>query len=375
MPSAASPETPATAVPPQSAAEQLMGAARDTTGQQATPPDSSTIQRFSAEVSEATRLLMRGEWDLLWQRVYAVTIDFFVGFVPRLVQALIVLELLCLVYRGVQIVLFRLLDRSQRVDAGLQSVLLKVYRFVASVLIAVLVLDQIFDSVTGLVAGLSIAGIAIGFAARDSLENFISGVIIMMDKPFRMGDNVEVDGQFGTVEDITLRSTRMRTLNNEVIVMPNTQMINQKLLNHTMKDMLRVEIFFGIAYKERPQEAREVVLKEAEGDDRWHPDYEPSVIVTEMGDSSVNMRLRLFLKNPKQEVPVRWEYTEKVREALREADIEIPFPHLQLFVDETKAFEGAPWMPASGRRTTSGGGPPKQLDDGSPAEGRQTADD
>jgi small conductance mechanosensitive channel len=375
MPSAAFPETPATAVPPQSAAEQLMGAARDTTGQQATPPDSSTIQLLSAEVSEATRLLMRGEWDLLWQRVYAFTIDFFVGFVPRLVQALIVLGLLCLVYRGVQIVLFRLLDRSQRVDAGLQSVLLKVYRFVASVLIAVLVLDQIFDSITGLVAGLSIAGIAIGFAARDSLENFISGVIIMMDKPFRMGDNVEVDGQFGTVEDITLRSTRMRTLNNKVIVMPNTQMINQKLLNHTMKDVLRVEIFFGIAYKERPQEAREVVLKEAEGDDRWHPDYEPSVIVTEMGDSSVNMRLRLFLKNPKQEVPVRWEYTEKVREALREADIEIPFPHLQLFVDETKAFEGAPWMPASGRRTISDGGPPKQLDDGSSAEGRQTADD
>ena len=180
---------------------------------------------------------------------------------------------------------------------------------------------------------------------------------------------MEVDGQFGTVEDITLRSTRVRTLNNEVMVMPNTQMINQKMLNHTMKDMLRVEIFFGIAYKERPQEAREVVLTLVDGDDRWHPDYEPSVIVTEMGDSSVNMRLRLFLKNPKQEVAVRWEYTEKVREALRDADIEIPFPHLQLFVDETKAFEGAPWMPSSGPQTADGSGPPpKQLGDGSSAD-------
>ena len=369
MPSA-SPETATTAAPPQSAAQQLMGAAQsDTTGPDAVPPDSSTIQRLSAEVSEATRLLMGGEWDLLWQRVYALTIDFFVGFVPRLVQALIVLGLLYLLYRGVRVVLFRVLDRSQRVDAGLQGILLKVYRFVAAVFIGVLVLDQIFGSIAGLVAGLSIAGIAIGFAARDSLENFISGVTIMMDKPFRVGDNVEVDGQFGTVEDITLRSTRVRTLNNEVMVMPNTQMINQKMLNHTMKDMLRVEIFFGIAYKERPQEAREVVLTLVDGDNRWHPDYEPSVVVTEMGDSSVNMRLRLFLKNPKQEVAVRWEYTEKVREALRDADIEIPFPHLQLFVDETKAFEGAPWMPASGPQTADGSGPPpKQLGDGSSAD-------
>jgi small conductance mechanosensitive channel len=347
---------PSPVAAPSQSAQQILGISSDSTQQAAPPPDSTTIQRFSAEASEATRLLLRGEWDQLWRRAYTGSIDFLVGFVPRLVVALILLLLLYLAYRGVRAVLFRVLDRSKRVNPGLQGILLKIYRAVGLTFIAVIVLSQIFTSITGLLAGLSIAGIAIGFAARDSLENFISGVTIMMDKPFRVGDNVEVDSQFGTVEDITLRSTRIRTLNNQIMVVPNVQMVSHKILNHTMKDVLRVEIFFGIAYKERPQHAREVLLAMAEGDERWHPDYPPSVIVTEMSDSSVNMRLRLYLKNPKQEVPVRWEYTEKVREALRDAGIEIPFPHMQLFVDETKAFEGAPWMPQQGALGDGSGG-------------------
>ena len=99
---------------------------------------------------------------------------------------------------------------------------------------------------------------------------------------------------------------------------------------------------FGIAYKERPQAAREAVLAAAEGDARLHPDHAPQVVVTALGDSSVDMELRLFLKDPGLEVPVRTEYQEKVFEALTAAGIEIPFPHLQLFVDEAKAFEETP---------------------------------
>ncbi|MDX1532126.1 MAG: mechanosensitive ion channel, partial [Rhodothermales bacterium] len=175
---------------------------------------------------------------------------------------------------------------------------------------------------------------------RDTLENFISGITILLDQPFRVGDNLVVEDTFGTVEEITLRSTRIRTLNNEVAVLPNSQMIQQKVVNHSLLGVLRVVVPFGIAYKEYPQQAREVALKTTEGDRRLHPDYPPSVVVTQLNDSSVDMELRLFLKDPKLEIPVRFEYIEKVREALRAADIEIPFPHLQLFVDEAKAFEG-----------------------------------
>jgi small conductance mechanosensitive channel len=262
-----------------------------------------------------------------------------VGLIPKLAGALFVFLLFYLIYRVLRTLLRRLLRRSRNIDSGLENLLMQTFRLSALSLIAVMVLSQLGVNVAALLAGLGIAGIALGFAARDTLENFISGITILIDRPFRIGDNIIVEGTFGTVEEITLRSTRIRTLNNEMMVMPNTHMINQKLINHTMLNVLRVEVPFGIAYKEYPAQARQVVLALTTDDDRLHPDYPPQVVVTSLNDSSVDMRLRVYLNNPKLEVPVRLEYTEKIREALREADIEIPFPHLQLFVDEAKAFE------------------------------------
>jgi small conductance mechanosensitive channel len=118
-------------------------------------------------------------------------------------------------------------------------------------------------------------------------------------------------------------------------------MITQQLMNHTKRNVLRIDIPFGIAYKEFPDEARNVLLPLFEDDDRVLPEPSPSVVVTEMADSSVNMALRFYTRDPSQEVPLRWEYTEKVRETLREAGIEIPFPHRQLFLDEAKALQGS----------------------------------
>jgi small conductance mechanosensitive channel len=147
-----------------------------------------------------------------------------------------------------------------------------------------------------------------------------------MDSPFRVGHFVEIEDVKGTVLEITLRSTRVRTLNNQIMVLPNSQMINQKLINHTVLGIVRIEIPFGIAYKEYPQEARKVVLATASEDPRLHPDFPPTVVVDELSDSSINMVLRLYLRDPSQEMELRFEYVEKVREALREAGIEIPFP-------------------------------------------------
>ena len=369
MPAAAPPDAPRPATVqtvPSQAMQNLPG--QDTTAATQTAPADTTsaLSVLNENFNDGLRLVLTGEWNQLWTWARNGVLNSLDDVLLTIGGAVAFLVVAYVLYRVAYRLLNQFLERNRHIDTGLQRLLMQTYRVGAMLLIAVLVLDRLQFNVTALFAGLGIAGIAIGFAARDSLENFISGLTILMDRPFRVGDNVEVEGQFGTVRNITLRSTRIRTFNNEVLVMPNVQMITQKLMNHTMLSTLRVEIDFGIAYKERPGEARDVLLALTEGDERLHPDHPPSVVVTEMADSSVNMRLRLYLKNPKQEVPVRFDYTEKVREALREADIEIPFPHLQLFVDETKAFEGAPWMPAPQQRT--------QLGDGSSGEGRQTAD-
>ena len=300
----------------------------------------TTLTQLNRDLGEAGDLLLMGEWELFLTRLYEGLASLVVGLVPRLFAALLVFLLFYLGYRLLRTVLRRLLKGSKSVDAGLEGLVLQSFRLIALSFIGIMVLAQLGFNVTALVAGLGVAGIAVGFAARDTLENFISGMTILLDRPFRIGDNIIIGGVFGTVEEITLRSTRVRTLNNEIMVMPNTQMINQQLLNHTMTGPLRVEIPFGIAYKEYPQQAREIILDLVKSDDRLHRGYPPEVAVTALNESSVDMVLRLYLKDAKLEVPIRYEYIEKVREALREADIEIPFPHLQLYVDEAKAFDG-----------------------------------
>ncbi len=309
------------------------------------PEDSPTaeategLSEFNQTFSEAVRLFLEGDWELMSEQLWESALSLSAIVLPRLLLATIAFAIFYTAYRLVDGALTQILDRSDRVDAGLQNLLLKSYRVAAIVLITIIVLGQLGIDVTALVAGLSIAGIALGFAARDSLENFISGVTILVDEPFLVGDYIEVESEYGQVDEITLRSTRIRTVRNEIMVLPNSFMISNPLVNHTKRNTVRVDVDFGIAYKEYPDEARQVVLPLCEGDDRILSTPSPTVIVTEMAGSSVNMKLRFYLRDPSTEVPMGWEYTEKVREALREADIEIPFPHMQLFLDEAKGLE------------------------------------
>ena len=325
-------------VPPQSPAQQLPSG-QDTTATDTTAVDQA-VDQFSNAFSEAFRLLLAGNWEGLYDHLTDGALYLSGLFAERGLQALAALLLLYAIYRVLYLPLERALDRSDSIGLGLQSLLLKTFRVVTFFFIGTVVLDQLGVNIAVLIGGIGIAGIVAGFAARDSLENFIAGVTVLVDKPFGVGDYIKVDDQYGQVDEITLRSTRLRTVRNRIMVLPNTEMIKEKVMNHTKRNVLRLDIPFGIAYKERPDEAREALLPIVEDDDRILSDPSPTVVVTEMDDSSVNMLLRFYLRDPSQEVPMRWEYTEKVRETLRDADIEIPFPHRQLFLDEAEAFEG-----------------------------------
>jgi small conductance mechanosensitive channel len=325
-------------VPPQSPAQQLPSG-QDTTATDTTAVNQA-VDQFSNAFSEAFRLLLAGNWEGLYDHLTDGALYLSGLFAERGLQALAALLLLYAIYRVLYLPLERALDRSDSIGLGLQSLLLKTFRVVTFFFIGTVVLDQLGVNIAVLIGGIGIAGIVAGFAARDSLENFIAGVTVLVDKPFGVGDYIKVDDQYGQVDEITLRSTRLRTVRNRIMVLPNTEMIKEKVMNHTKQNVLRLDIPFGIAYKERPDEAREALLPIVEDDDRILSDPSPTAVVTEMDDSSVNMLLRFYLRDPSQEVPMRWEYTEKVRETLRDADIEIPFPHRQLFLDEAEAFEG-----------------------------------
>ena len=312
------------------------------------PPDSiSAIGEISEEVQEFGELIVGGKWSVAWEQTSEGLARWAVDFGPRLLGALFVGILFYFLYR----VLFRLASRilrtkSDRSSSALRDLVLNTIRFLGLALMALLVLAQLGLDITAAVAGLGILGLALGFAAKDSLENFLAGITIILDRPFDVGDVVEIQNVYGTVTRFTLRSTRIRTVRHRVLVMPNVSMINQPLLNHSALRFLRVDVPFGIAYKEDIDQARTVVLSTIGEDDRLIDKADPQVVVTELGDSSVKMELRLFVKEAKDELAVRWDYLERIRKALREAGIEIPFPHLQLFVEEAKAFEARP-LPVS----------------------------
>ena len=299
---------------------------------------SQGVGALAAQAERAADAVAQGQFEEAGGILVAALGEFVLG---NLLPALLVALAFWVVLRVTQRVLRGALGRSRRIDAGVQQLMLRAARVVVLAIAVVTVLDQIGVNVTAFVAGLGIVGIAIGFAAQDTVQNLIAGVTILLDRPFVVGDNIELHDTFGTVEEITLRTTRLRTLDNEMAILPNANVITEKIINHSMLRALRLVIPFGIAYKESPQAAREAVLATTEGDDRLHPDFPPAAVVTDLGDSSVNMALRIHIKDPQLEVPVRLEYQERVFEALRAADIEIPFPHLQLFIDEAKAFRGS----------------------------------
>ena len=296
------------------------------------------VGRLGRDLEAAAEDVAAGRFDAGFERIGESLLEFAL---VNLLPALLVAIAFWIAYRITKGVTSRALSRARRVDAGVRQLVLRALRIAFAALGVVVVLDQIGIDVTAFVAGLGIAGIALGFAAQDTVQNLIAGVTILLDRPFQVGDNIELHDTFGTVEEITLRTTRVRTLDNQMAILPNASVIQNKILNHSMLRALRIIVPFGIAYKESPEAARRAVLALTENDRRLHPDYPSAAVVTGLGDSSVDMELRLHLRDPKLEVPIKLEYQERVFEALRAADIEIPFPHLQLFIDEAKAFQNS----------------------------------
>jgi small conductance mechanosensitive channel len=167
----------------------------------------------------------------------------------------------------------------------------------------------------------------------------ISGIVIIIDKPFKEGDWIALGDMQATVTAIRLRTTVLTTFDNETVVVPNKHISQERVINFTMMPKIRVKIPIGIAYKENISEARTALLGTVKDDTRILSDPAPVVILSSLGDSSVNLQLRFWIEDSASQYAFFWEYTEKCKNALDRAGIEIPFPHLQLFVEKTKGIE------------------------------------
>jgi small-conductance mechanosensitive channel len=176
------------------------------------------------------------------------------------------------------------------------------------------------------------ATLAIGFAMQDVIANFVAGIFIFTDKPFRIGDWIEWDGNSGIVEDISFRVSRVRTFDNELLTVPNSNLTDGVIKNPVAKDTLRLKVPFGIGYDDDIGTATEIIQEEAENHPEILSDPAPSVRLTNLGDSSVELTSRVWIANPSRAdfVKTRGEYTTTVKERFDDEGIDIPYPNREL---------------------------------------------
>jgi small-conductance mechanosensitive channel len=188
------------------------------------------------------------------------------------------------------------------------------------------------DFLTSLATVAAAATLAIGLAMQDVLKNLVAGVFIYTDRPFRIDDWIEWDGHSGVVEDISLRVTRVRTFDNELLTVPNSHLTDGVIKNPVAKDTLRLKTLFGIGYDDDIDQATEIIVEEAADHPEILSDPGPSVRLTELGDSSVGLQARYWIADPSRSdaVKIKGEYVTAVKQRFDDAGIDIPYPNREL---------------------------------------------
>lgn len=331
----------------------VAGVARgqDAADAQATTAPPVATQPVTTQLSDVDNVLLRiatgGEGQLRVDDLYNVGfwLDFgkdavywAVGFVPRLIIAIFLLLFFWIIYRVVRKVLVGGM-RAAGMDPSICDMLGQILRWLILGFGFIIAGNQVGIQIAALLTGVSIIGLAVGFAAQESISNFIAGVMIFWDKPFKPGDWIEIEEHLAQVKRVTFRSTRLENLDGDVVIIPNTKMLSETVINKTTNPVTRCNVPIGIAYKESIARAREVLLKLVAEDARIAKKPEPEVVVKSLNASSVDLMLHFWIREEKYEDAMQYEYMERGKVALDEAGIEIPFPHLQLFLENTPALE------------------------------------
>ncbi len=221
-------------------------------------------------------------------------------------------------------------------DPALSRFLLTVARWALLILLLISVVGMLGIETTSFIAVLGAAGLAIGLALQGSLSNFAGGVLIILLKPFKLGDWIEVNGISGSVKDISLFYTRLNTFGNQLAIIPNGELSNDNIINYSAEETRRDAITIGISYDSDIKKAREILLNLLQEQQDILKDPSPEIVVTELAESSVNLSVRFWARNE-----VFWErhfYTiEEAKRRLENAGISIPFPQRDIHLDRSDA--------------------------------------
>lgn len=250
--------------------------------------------------------------------------DWAISILPSLITAIITF------FIGLWVIKFfnRMVRRffaKKDYDETLESFLQSFISILLKALLFVLVITQLGVKTSSLVAIVGAAGLAIGLALQGSLANFAGGVLILIFKPFKVGDWISAQGVDGSVKEISIFNTKLSTFGNQIAIIPNGQLSNGNIVNYNMEDTRRDKIDVGIGYGSNIKEAKEILLKICADNPNINTEPAPEVYVGALADSSVNLTLRFWANN---DVfwPAHFDVIEQTKLRFDAAGIEIPFP-------------------------------------------------
>jgi small conductance mechanosensitive channel len=259
--------------------------------------------------------------SLMWLSVYGL----------RLVVALLILFIGNKLAKKLGDFLGRILEKRS-IDPTLIPFIRGIVHYLLLAVIVIAALGQLGINVTSFLAILGAAGLAIGLALKDSLSNFASGVMLIIFRFFKVGDYVTVAGTSGTVETINIFNTELVTPDNQKIFVPNSSIMGSEIVNVTANDTRRLDLMVGISYQDDIERAKSVIKGVLDAEPRLLEEPEPVIAVSELGESSVNLVIRPWVKTSEY-WPVRFDLIEKIKTTLDQEGITIPFPQMDVHMN------------------------------------------
>lgn len=258
--------------------------------------------------------------------------NFVILYGPKLIGAILVLIVGLWVIKAITRGTGKMLNKRD-IDPSLKPFLRSLVSIILKVLLVISVLGMIGIEMTSFIAILGAAGLAIGLALSGTLQNFAGGVLILIFKPYRVGDFIDAAGVKGTVFEVQIFNTVLKTPDNVTIIIPNGSLVNATVTNYSRQPTRRVDWTFGIAYGDSVEKAREVLLKLIKEDKRIKDDPAPFIALSELADSSVNLVVRVWVESSDYWA-VFFEMNQKVYNEFAKQGLNIPFPQMDVHLQK-----------------------------------------
>jgi len=264
--------------------------------------------------------------------LYNKAIDFAVNFGPKVIGAIVVLIIGLWIVKKATKSISKLMEK-RGVDASLRPFLTSLIGTIFKILVVISVMGMVGIEMTSFIAILGAAGLAIGMALSGTLQNFAGGVMILIFKPFKVGDFIDAQGYMGVVAEIQIFNTIITTVDNKTVIIPNGGLSTSSMTNFSTQETRRVDFVFGIGYGDNLDKAKSIITTIAENDKRILKDPEPFVRMSEMADSSVNITARFWAKGADY-WDVYFDTMEEVYKQFNSQGINIPYPQMDVHIQK-----------------------------------------